>query len=56
MLLSNLFVFYHVMYVWTYYNERFVNKRDLKSEIHIQDGQVLEQKQWKLKVTSATKW
>ena len=26
MLFSNLFVFYQVMYVWTYCSERFINK------------------------------
>ena len=41
MLLSNLFVFYQVSHVWTYCGELFVNKRDLRSEIHVQDVKFL---------------
>ena len=35
-LLSNVFVFYQVMYVWTYNNKRFINI-DLRSDIHVHD-------------------
>ena len=43
MLLSHVFVFYQVMYVWTYCSERFINIKSFEFTM-----QVLEQKHWEL--------
>ena len=47
MLLSNVFMFYQVMHIWTYCSESFVNKRFEKWNLRSK-CQVLEQKHWEL--------
>ena len=48
-LLSIVFVFYHVMYIWTYNNKRFINIKRFEKCHSRSRCQVLEQKIWELR-------
>ena len=55
MLLNNVFVFYQVMYVWTYNKKRFINIKRFDKWHSRSRCQALEQKLWELRVLTGKK-